>query len=530
MKRARRAPLPWPLIALAGIVVLTLLLGMSVLGPSRALHIGVAAASNVVIDGLNEAPPPHRIPVVELEVDAKDLDALNADLPWSGGEVKAATLIDKGIRYPAKFRYRGVYATTHFLGGKKSFRLSLKKDNPFSPYRRLNFINPKAFNMVNDHLALWIAGRMGVPVPYDDFAFVRINGVDVGVMEVFEQVDKDFERNRHLTDRSVAVFKGDYPPVKGRELPKPLALWADAAHWEYVGGGDSALAHQRLKALVDVVRSKKLTPEQKHDSLPKLIDIDAYLRYYAALKVLNTCHIDDHHNQWLVLSPRTGLFYPVLWDPLMMYPHTDEPLQPVHDALSKLVLMDPAWRSRCDRYVSNAIDDLRSDGTWVKHLNEVADRLEPSVLRDRNKYGQVSSDPADVHRYSFAHWSRSLTSLQHTALTHWEKVKAEMSEVQASAAVHGNSVQVTAQGPNAFRVELEVDSAAELPIVVGAYHEVGWAEDLGSGRMSPLVDIVPRLLPPDSLNSGLHAPKDPYIITITLPNGTIRKATIRPMP
>jgi hypothetical protein len=530
MKRVRRAPLPWPLIALASTVVLSLLVGIGALGPRRAAYIALAASSNILVDGLNERHPAHRIRLVELVVAPEDLEALNADLPWSGGEVKAATLIYKGIRYPARFRYRGVYATTHFLGGKRSFRLSLKKDNPFSPYRKLNFINPKAFNMVNDHLALWIAGRMGVPVPYDDFAFVRINGVDVGVMEVLEQIDKDFERNRHISELSVAVFKGDHPPVTGRELPKPLALWTDAAHWEYVGGGDSALAHQRLNALVEVVRSKKLSTGQKRDSLLTLIDIDAYLRYCAALKVINTSHIDDHHNQWLVLSPRTGLFYPVLRHAPMMHPHRDEPLHPVHDALSRLVLMDPEWRLRCDRYVAEGIALLRKDGLWERHVNEVADRLEPSVLRDRNKYGQVSPDPADVHRYSFAHWTHSLTSLQRNALAYWEKVAAELKDVQADAVIHGNTVQVTAQGPNAFTVELQVDSAGELPQVVGAHHTVGWSADASNGGKVPQVTIVPRLLAPDSLNTGLHAPAQPYIVTITLPNGNIRKAAIHPVP
>jgi hypothetical protein len=75
-----------------------------------------------------------------------------------------------------------------------------------------------------------------------------------------------------------------------------------------------------------------------------------------------------------------------------------------------------------------------------------------------------------------------------------------------------------------------VDSAAGLPEVVGAYHEAGWMEDLGSGRMSPSVLIVPRLLPPDSLNTGLHAPEQPYIVTITQPSGILRKATITPVP
>lgn len=526
--KGQRQGIVWAV--LAGAVAVSLIVFAAMLGPLRAVHIAASSFLSVAVDGLAEGTTTHHIPVLDISMDEEKLDSLSADLPWSGGRNVPAVLHHNGIDHKVRFRYRGVYATSHFLGGKRSFRLSMKRSNPFAPYRKVNVINPKAFNMVNDHLALWIAGRMGVPVPYDDFAFVRINGVDVGVMEVFEQVDKDFERNRHIGDHSVAVFKGDYPPVTGRELPKPLALWTDAAHWEYVGGGDSALAHQHLLALVGLVSSRTLSAEAKRDSLPKLIDIDAFLRYYAALKVINTSHIDDFHNQWLVLSPRTGLFYPVLWDPLMMYPHRDEPLHPVHDALSKLVLMDPEWRLRCDRQVAEGIALLRTDGLFEKHLDQVADRLQPSVLRDRNKYGQVSPDPADVHRTSFAHWTHSLTSLQRTALAYWGKVAAELKDVQADAVIHGNTVQVTAQGPNAFTVELQVDSAGELPQVVGAYHTLGWSPDASNGDKVPQVTIVPRLLAPDSAHTGLHAADRPYIVTITLPNGTLRKATIIPVP
>jgi hypothetical protein len=523
MRPARRAPLHWPLIALAVVVLLPLLTGLVVLGPQRALPIAVAAASNVLIDGLNAAPPPHRIPVVELEVAPAALDSLEADLPWSGGTVQQATLIDKGIRYPARFRYRGVYATTHFLGGKRSFRLVLKKDNPFAPYRRLNFINPKAFNMVNDHLALWIAARMGVPVPYDDLAFVRINGRDIGVMEVVEQVDPDFERNRHLTRGTVAVFKGDFPPVTGRALPKPAMLWADAKHWAYEGGGDSAAAHQRLAALVELVRSRKLTAEAKRDSLPTLIDIDAFLRYYAALKVLNTRHIDDHHNQWLVMSPRTGLFYPVLWDALMMYPHPGEPLHPVHDALSRLVLRDPEWRLQHDRYVREAIEGLLADEAWTRQVEAVADRLEPSVLRDRNKYGQVSPEPADVHRFSFAHWTHSLATLHDASKAYWQRVRTALDDVRADAVVHGNTVQVTLGGENAVRVSVQGDSLVGAPEVAGAAASI-----TRSGTDAVHVTLMPRLLPPDSAHAGLHAPPRPAVVTITLPDGIVRSATIHP--
>lgn len=44
-----------------------------------------------------------------------------------------AVLVENGVEHPVKFRYRGMYSASHYLGGKKSFRLSLKKNNPFAP-------------------------------------------------------------------------------------------------------------------------------------------------------------------------------------------------------------------------------------------------------------------------------------------------------------------------------------------------------------------------------------------------------------
>ena len=119
-----------------------------------------------------------------------------------------------------------------------------------------------------------------------------------------------------------------------------------------------------------------------------------------------------------------------------------------------------------------------------------------------------------------------LDALRHNLSTVRERVGTDvMAVVKADATVLGNTVQVTAQGPSIFRVLMEGDSLLEDPQVMGAFHE-----PVGQGSEARHeVIILPRLAP-DSLGQRLEAPQAPYAVTITLPVGNLRKATILPLP
>lgn len=421
-----RSPMAIARIAAAVLIVLSLLGFAIAFGPSRAARIAGAAAANVLVDGFAEHPGPHGIPVIDLRVDPAALHKLQADLPWSGGDAVKAVLTENGVEHKARFRYRGAYTPSHFLGGKKSFRLSMKRSNPWAPYRRLNVINPKAHNLVNNHLAAWVAGSMGVPVPMDEMVFARINGEDIGVMELFEQVDGDFERNRHLGVSEVPVYKGDYPTIARRELPKGRTLWADADHWAYTSDADSAEARAKLVRLIAALEKDSLPTSAHRDSIAALIDVDAWLRYEAALLVINSTHIDQYHNQWLVLNPRTGRFYPVLWDALLMFAPPAEPIYYVNDAMSWWTFRIPEWRLQRDRYAYRTMQRLQREGEFARRMDEVIERIRPSVLADRNKFGNVTLEPEDVHRVSLLHVIGSIAGLRSACAQHWERTLSRM--------------------------------------------------------------------------------------------------------
>ncbi|MCB0769664.1 MAG: CotH kinase family protein [Flavobacteriales bacterium] len=489
------------------------------------LMISAASFLSTTVDGLAEAPAPHRLRMLDVRIGPDYLDTLGADLPWSGGTKYPALLVQDGVEHPVKFRYRGMYSASHFLGNKRSFRLYLKKKSPLAPYRKLNVINPKSFNMVNNHLGLWIAGRMGVPVPYNEMVFVRLNGEDMGVMEMYEQIDGNFESIRGLAKGDVPVYKGDYPPIVDRGLPEKRTLWRSADNWEFEGDADRTISDAKLRALVDVIDDSTLSIPTRRDTLSTLIDVDAYARYLAALLVVNTKHMDQYHNQWLVMSERTGRFQPVFWDALLMFPPEGEPLYFINDALAHWFLRIPEWRLLRDRYAYAAMRDLHHSGVFMEEYDRTIRSIQPSVLADKNKFGHVTLHAADVHRFSVAHTISSFAGMRRTVNGYWDRLSARLS---------ANTVEFSENG------ELHVRSTSEAPL------RLTWA---ATGVEVPLVIAGSDTLAPEAMNGswtivlhrelGLpegswdrpfanwqHYVVRPMDLTLRFPDGMPRKVTI----
>jgi hypothetical protein len=464
-------PGAWLLFAVAVLPVVVLAV---MLGPDRALRIAGAAVLSTAVDGFVEQPGEHRIPLLDIHVDPAHLDTLNADLPWSGGRMVPAELHYNGIHHQVRFRYRGALTPLHFLGGKKSFRLSVKGPPPHLPFRRVNVMNPKSFNMLNNHMGLWIGGFMGVAVPHDEIVFVRLNGRDHGVMELLEQPDGRFERVRGVHDAQVPVFKGDFGPVQGRALGAINLLWSDAAHWQFVGNADSTEAMERLRELVSVVVADTMALEERRDAIERLVDVEAWLRFIAAMQVVNTTHIDQVHNQVIVLNPRTGRFYPVFWDPLLMYAQPDGAMHYVHDALAYWMLQVPDWRLRKDRHVHEALSALHHKGLFLLHWRSTEERIMPSVLADRNKYGNVTMEAEDVHRFSILHTMSGSQNMRRNISAYWDRLSARLA---------ATGVEVV-RSDDAIRLR----TTAEAPL------RLRWNED--EGPVAVLLNEEPLLLEP----------------------------------
>ena len=491
----------WRLIALVLATAIGFSAGIITLGGDRAMRIAATAMMATLVDGQIERPVPSTLPVFDVEVSESDLAALNSDLPWSGGESKPGTISFAGSSLPMKFRYRGLVVTSHYLGPKKSFRVTFEGDTPFGHMRRMNFINPKTPDMLNVHMALWVGRAMNVAAPFDDFAFVRINGRDIGVMEMTQQIDGGFEQDTSLASREVPVFKGDFPAAVGRSIPDRQPLWKDPHNWVFTGNADSADAVTRLGALIEVIGAAVPPATARDSALQRLIDIEAYLRYAAALQVIGTQHIDNYHNQWLVQDPADSLFFPVLWDPLMLFVPTGEPWYPIHDALAFRVLSEARWRLARDRNIWHALQQLHDGHLFTQEFRRTLDRIRPAVLADRNKCTGITVNSMDVFPYSITQFAKAAGALQRDVASYWDRLEEQCVVRDLEIRTVASGIHVTFRGPCAVRLEWprnDVDSTgvSALPIGTSLVRAkdrwiltiVPSVEQRGEGSGSPFAD------------------------------------------
>lgn len=462
-KGTSSSAVPW-MVATALLAVTVVFAAL--LGPRRAASIALASVSSTLVDDLYEGRPSGGLRTLSIAVAPEQLDSLNSDLPWSGGTNIPATVRIDGVEHPARFRYRGALTPSHFLGEKRSFRLTFRDAPPQFPFRKVNVINPKSFNMLNNHLGLWIGGWMGVPVPHDELVQVDVNGRPWGVMELYEQPGDDFLRTRGLSDARVALYKGDFGPVRNRTLGARNLLWQSAAYWQYQGKADSTKAHADLRALVRVINARELSVEARADSLARLVNMEVYLRYLAALWVVNTAHVDQYHNQFLLSDPRDGRFLPILWDALLMYEQPGAPRYFIHDALAYRVLQVPEWRLERDRAAWQAVDRLHREGIFQTKWNDVEQQVRPYLLADRNKYANVTLFAEDVHRYSMLHAMRSGAGMQQRVQTYWEGLLKRLEQCRVEVKQIGNELKMTTTDECPLEVSWTASDTAQVAVVL----------------------------------------------------------------
>lgn len=457
---------PWSLLAVLAVAVLVNTYAVIALGARHAARLAFAAAASTGLDGLFEQRSTGALPVVDVRIDADTLRLLQRDLPWSGGTYHRAEVMDAGIRFPVKFRYRGAVMPSHYIGGKASFRLRTHKRGPFTPLRTVNLINPKSLSMVHGVAAFWAAGATGADVPFTELAFVRANGEDVGVMELVEQVDGRCDMVRGRAAHQVPVYKGDMPPLDGHSLPEGKPLWASADAWQYASKADHTRSDRTLAGVIDALHhATDSTFAQRIDTL---IDRPAFARFLAAIKLLNTHHIDNIHNQWLVASARDGRLRPVLWDPVIFSATGLEPFYPINDAMAFALLRDGAFRLERDRALFRALQKVHVHRALDGFVATTLERMRPAALADRRKCAVLADGMNEVVRYSA--WERAHAADAFVPAMHayWQEVMRGFDIVDLHRSGTADVVRVEWKGAAAVRVRWRSQQAPAIESADGS--------------------------------------------------------------
>lgn len=167
----------------------------------------------------------------ELTVAPADWDQLNATAT-DEIYVPAAFALDGETVPLAAVRYKGSYGTLYgcFDGGERTCRkLSLKvsfnetdPDGEFHGLRKLNFHSlERDPSKLRDSIGYRIFRRFGVPAPRTAFARLAVNGEDLGLFLIVENVDGRFTRVRYPDGGEGNLYDAVWPVHAG---PEPYLL------------------------------------------------------------------------------------------------------------------------------------------------------------------------------------------------------------------------------------------------------------------------------------------------------------------
>lgn len=373
------------------LVAISFLVFGVLLGPSKALTIASSAAAMTALDGYAEQPAPSTLPLVEVKMDPHAYEAALAS--EGGGELLGTLLLD-GSAYKANFTFEG----SPSLHRKRSFRVAFDTPPNGLPFHNLEIRNPGSADMLQEHMALWVAGEMGVVVPYDGLFELRINGVEMGVMELREIIGPDLEQARGLSPNDIPVSE------IGQHAAFPIS-----------DSSAAACAGRLKRALNDPL----LTAYARRDSITTVLDVDAFLRYVAAIEVLR---MNSAQHAW-AFSSRSSTFYPVMCNASIMEDHTESDMDTTSTSpmvrLLQLVQSEAEWVARKEQYIDAAKAELLGNDLFLDKWRQAEARLIPSLLRDRQKHAHIIAGDDDTYGYSIRRAVRTSATFRDKAVAYW---------------------------------------------------------------------------------------------------------------
>jgi hypothetical protein len=282
-------------------------------------------------------------------------------------------------------------------------------------------------------------------------------------MEIMEQPDGKYEKNRHLSRRDVPVYKGDYIP-DGDSVMVSEHLWMSELNWAYKSDADRTKSDLILKKIVNVVNSD-MPITDKYTLLENYIDVDEYIRYYAGLRLINTVHIDQTHNQIIVFNEDKEKFYPVLWDPTIMWPaHKDNNFIMISDALCYVVLSNPKWREKRDEIIHEYTTKLHDENWLYEKMDQKISLIENDVYLDHNKCNPVTGNLNDVNKFSNFHFQHSYNKLKRDCKIHFDEMKNSIAFHEIHSDLNKNSLNLKFQSNAPIIVELTLKNSGNFTV------------------------------------------------------------------
>ena len=341
-----------------------------------------------------------RLPVWEIQLSGRKLDALNRDLPASGRIYQTGTVIIDTIPYPARFRFRG-HGFWHWRSKQKSWKIQLRGGRRYKGKREFNLVNPRTASTLIWPLTSYIAKSMGLKTPSLQHVHARLNGQYLGILYLVENFDHTFTVQSGLPEGALYEDEalGGPPYVKSWENIDDWNIRPPKSKQKHQAGANPEEKYERI--LSELLQCIQLGEDEEFISeLTKLVNIDNYLRWWAHTCICLDYHQDWVHNNRLYLNPTSARLQRIPWDMTMKV--VADPEEDIDFALTPLAerfLQLPAYVQARNRIIWEALTGPVGSAQQIEWLNETTDLIREDVYCDLNKDAVFSI--FDVIKYIF---------------------------------------------------------------------------------------------------------------------------------
>jgi hypothetical protein len=352
---------------LFGTIILLIVVPGVLIGPARAVRIIASTFTSAVFQGT--------IPPAAAAANVQE----RPTLPLV--QLDGQDLVYDGLQYPISID-----------GDRISF--TAVDELPFGPYRNITIKEVQKNDEATSSIALWIAGRVGVPTAFQELVYLERDGDDAVVAVLSEEVDASFERYRNAAETDVPVLVFD--------------------PFEPGSAGTEGAAAEKMKEVTGTVMDTMMDPAAMRTQLDSVLDVDAFLDLYAALQIAGSR--DSRYRYAMVLSPRTNKFYPVLMNASLM------PAEQIkeRDLLWERLFSVAEWRSRYENKIAEGLDLLRDDPSLQEKLNELSSGAAPVEVAAGGARRKLFSGGGDI---AIVTTGNSEEPLADRLRSHWERIR-----------------------------------------------------------------------------------------------------------
>jgi len=290
----------------------------ALLAALAALVLAAPVAAAPIVDEAAVVYDPHAVATIDLTLSPEAIAALEAEpseyvkgtfamATTSGGPGGEETTLTP-TPHPVEVRLKGS-GSFRPITGKAAFKLKFKKVDAFLGLRKMTLNNMvQDESMAHEALSYLAFGAVGAPAPRSGYAYLRLNGEDVGLYADVETLDKVALEKRFGTfeDPPQHLYEGE----SGDDV-----LEGEAGSFEVDEGDEEDRAD--LEALIEAVGDTEVPFSQR---LAAVADLGEMTRMWAVERYI--AHWDgyaghaqpnERPNNYYLFSDASGRFQMLPW-------------------------------------------------------------------------------------------------------------------------------------------------------------------------------------------------------------------------